>query len=110
MLRSDLPADTFGDPFALEKLPLARQAIAYAVQRLDTDCLLDRNSNNFKVIRSPGLQPGFASFAEAFDVASEWVMHHCPPPADHGLAIVPIAYDPLLERHVLIYGVLGSRP
>lgn len=110
MFQNALPADAFGDPFSLEALPLARRAVAYGVQRLDTDQLLDRGSGRFMAIRSPALQPRFATFAEAHRVASDWVLSHCPPPADPGLAIVPLAYDPLLERHVLIYGVLGSAP
>ena len=42
--------------------------------------------------------------------ASRWVAAHCTEPREHPLAIVPIGYDPRLERYILIYGVLTSRP
>lgn len=105
-----LPADSFGDRFALDNLPLARRAAGYAVQRLDTDRLLDRSSGNFLPVRSPELHCLFASFDEAREAAGNWVVKNCPPPADHRLAIVPVGFDPLLERHVLIYGVLCGQP
>lgn len=110
MMRNNLPADIFGDPFLLEALPLARQAAGYAVQRLDTDTLLDRVSGNFLPVRSAELQGLFATFAEAHAAAGAWVQIHCPQPADHHLAIVPAGFDPVLKRHVLIYGVLCGRP
>jgi hypothetical protein len=31
-------------------------------------------------------------------------------PDAHRLAIVPVGYDDLLQRHVLIYGVLCGQP
>jgi len=105
-----LSADAFGDPFALERLPLPRPAIGYAVQQLDTDLLLDRESNRLMPVRSPQLQPTFASFADAHAGAGRWLASQRTDPASHALAIVPIGYDPLLERHILIYGVLTSRP
>lgn len=105
-----LPADAFGDRFALEDLPLARPPAGYAVQRLATDTLLDHRSGTFLPIRSPGLQGLFASFDEAFAAASIWVENNCPPPADHCLAIVPAGFDPIMQRPILIYGVLGCQP
>lgn len=105
-----LPADAFGDPFDLARLPLAREAAGYAVQRLDTDCLLDRSSGDFRPVRTRGMQPLFSRFEEAHAAASDWVIRHHPDNADHKLAIVPVGYDSLLERHVLIYGVLCGRP
>ena len=110
MIRNDLPGDAFGDRFDLNALPLARTAAGYAVQRLDTDTLLDRNSGCFLPVRSPELQPLFASFDAAYAAASEWTLQYCPPPGDHRLAIVPAGFDPVLKRHILIYGVLCGQP
>ena len=107
---TDLPADSFGDPFLLDALPLPRRPAGYAVQRLDTDTLLDRVSGRFLPVRSADLQGLFATFDDAHAAASRWVMRHCPPPSDHHLAIVPAGFDPALNRHVLIYGVLCGQP
>lgn len=106
----DLPADAFGDPFELHKLPLARPPAGYAVQLLDTDQLLDRASGQFLPVRSPMLNPLFETFAAAHAAANCWVSIHCPRPDEHRLAIVPAGFDPLLERHVLIHGVLCGQP
>lgn len=110
MMSNALPADTFGDPFLLDDLPLPRRPAGYAVQRLDTDTLLDRHSGAFLPVRSPELAALFPSFEAAHAAASAWVTRHCPPPADHCLAIVPAGFDPVLNRHVLIYGVLCGHP
>ncbi|PKO38760.1 MAG: hypothetical protein CVU31_18450 [Betaproteobacteria bacterium HGW-Betaproteobacteria-4] len=105
-----LPADAFGDRFALDTLPLARGAAGYAVQMLDTDKLLDRLTGTFLPVRSEQLDGLFDSFDDAYAGASAWVEMHCPPPEDHRLAIVPASFDHLLNRHVLIYGVLCGQP
>ncbi|MGE5469311.1 MAG: hypothetical protein ACM3X0_00800 [Bacteroidota bacterium] len=105
-----LPADAFGDRFALDALPLPRAPAGYAVQRLDTDTLLDRQRGTFLAVRSPELHGLFASFDEAYAAAADWVIKNCPPPADHRLAIVPAGYDPMLQRHILIHGVLCGQP
>ena len=105
-----LPADAFGDPFILETLPLPRPAVGYAVQWLDSDRLLDRRHDTFQPIRTPGLQPVFASFAAAHAAAAAWLAAQQIDPDEHRLSIVPLGYDPLLERHILIYGVLCGRP
>ena len=47
--------DAFGDPFAVDELPLPRPGTGYAVQMLDTDTLLDRRSGHFLGVRNPGL-------------------------------------------------------
>jgi hypothetical protein len=107
---NDFPADAFGDRFTLDDLPLPRQATGFAVQRLDTDTLLDRSSGSFLPVRSPELQGLFGSFDEAYAAARQWAAQHCPPPADHCLAIIPASFDPTLQRHILIYGVLCTRP
>ncbi|MCL2346482.1 MAG: hypothetical protein FWC58_11610 [Desulfobulbus sp.] len=99
-------ADAFGDPFVVEDLPLRRPAAGYAVQMLGSDRLLDRRSGDFLPVRSPALAGLFATFAAARQAAAAWVDQHCRTPAEHRLAIVPAAFDDLLERHVLIYGVL----
>lgn len=110
MPNNTLPADSFGDRFVLADLPLPRHPAGFAVQRLDTDTLLDKNSGRFLSVRSPELHGLFASFDEAFAAASTWVFEYCPPPADHCLAIVPAGFDETMQRHILIYGVLCTHP
>lgn len=105
-----LPADTFGDRFELSSLPLPRPPAGYAVQRLDTDQLLDRDSGELQPVRTPGLSALFDSFDEAFLAAQFWVGEHCINPAEHHLAIVPAGYDDVFERPILIYGVLCDQP
>lgn len=104
------PPDSFGDPFIIEQLPLPRPAIAYGVQRLDTDTLLDPLSARLVPIRQASADCCFPSFAAAYQAASEWTRQHIPQNGEHQLAIVPLGYDPFLERLILIYGVLCSRP
>lgn len=104
------PADAFGDPFALDALPLPRPAVGYGVQRLGTDTLLDLRDGEFHPIRSPGLAPCFATFAGAHAAAAAWAARHGVDEGSHCLAIVPLGYDSLLERHILIYGVLDPHP
>ena len=110
MQRSVFRADAFGDPFNLADLPLPRPARGYAVQMLDTDTLLDRTSGHFLPVRSVELDGLFASFDDAFAAACRWVEAHCSAPEDHRLAIVPAGFDEVLQRHVLIYGVLRGQP
>jgi hypothetical protein len=110
MRRFEFSADAFGDRFALADLPLPRPPRGYAVQMLDTDTLLDRASGEFLPVRSPALDGLFASFDDAFAAASRWVEAHCAGPEAHHLAIVPAGFDDVLQRHVLIYGVLCGRP
>lgn len=105
-----LPPDTFGDRFELEALPLPRPPAGYAVQLLDTDRLLDRQSGDFLPVRSTSLQALFESFDAAYLAAKAWVETHDTGPDQHRLAIVPAGYDSILERHILIYGVLGGQP
>jgi hypothetical protein len=105
-----LPADAFGDPFALDQLPLARIPGGYAVQMLDTDQLLDRATGTFLPVRSATLNALFDSFDAAFSAAHKWVENNAPNPDDHRLAIVPASFDSVLGRHVLIYGVLCGQP
>lgn len=110
MLTNHFSDDAFGDRFELSDLPLPRAAAGYAVQRLDTDQLLDRNSGELCPVRTPTLSPLFDSFDEAYSAACHWVISHGENPADHHLAIVPAGYDSIFERHVLIYGVLCGQP
>lgn len=110
MSRFNLPDDAFGDRFNIDKLPLPRLATGYAVQRLGTDALLDRNSGDFLPVRSATLDGLFDDFDQAHGAACRWVVSHCPTPEDHGLAIIPASFDPVLQRHVLIYGVLCGQP
>lgn len=105
-----LSADAFGDPFELQALPLPRPAAGYAVQMLGTDTLLDRLSGSFLPVRSCTLQGLFENFDEAFAAAQSWVESHCEVYDEHRLAIVPAGFDTVLERHVLIYGVLCEHP
>jgi len=103
-------ADAFGDRFALADLPLPRPPRGYAVQMLDTDTLLDCAAGEFLPVRSPELNGLFTTFDDAFAAACRWVEVHCERPEDHPLAIVPAGFDDILQRHVLIYGVLCGRP
>ena len=110
MTRFKLTDDAFGDRFNLADLPLPRTATGYAIQRLGTDTLLDRDSGDFLAVRAASLHGLFDSFDEAHSAACRWVVSHCATPEDHGLAIVPASFDPILQRHVLIYGVLCGQP
>lgn len=103
-------ADAFGDRFELAALPLARPGTGYAVQLLDTDTLLDRNSGTFLPVRNSTLQGLFPDFDSAYAAAKNWLQLHGSNTERHPLAIVPACMDAQLERHVLIYGVLGCLP
>ncbi|MGE5386420.1 MAG: hypothetical protein ACM3SV_11110 [Betaproteobacteria bacterium] len=102
--------DAFGDRFALERLPLARPGSGYAVQRLDTDTLLDRRRGDFLPVRDSRLEGLFDSFDAAHAAASEWIRTNGISPEEHPLAIVPAFFDERLQRHVLIHGVLRRSP
>lgn len=110
MHRFAFSADAFGDRFSLADLPLPRPPRGYAVQMLDTDTLLDRASGNFLPVRASELDGLFATFDDAYDAACHWVESHCSAPQEHRLAIVPASFDDVLQRHVLIYGVLSGQP
>ena len=110
MTRFQFTDDAFGDRFSRASLPLPRAATGYAVQRLDTDTLLDRITGDFLPVRAAQLHGLFTSFDDAHAAACRWVVSYCATPAEHGLAIVPADYDPILQRHVLIYGVLCGQP
>lgn len=102
--------DAFGDRFALENLPLARAGTGYAVQMLDTDTLLDRATGEFLAVRDLSLQGLFKSFDEAYAAARDWLRRREATTDQHALAIVPAHFDELMQRHVLIYGVLTRLP
>ena len=106
----NFPADAFGDRFDLKDLPLPRPPAGYAVQLLDTDQLLDCESGRFIPVRSIGLMALFETFDDAHFAACIWVENYCPEPDEHRLAIVPAGFDPILERPILIYGVLCGQP
>ncbi len=106
----DLPTNTFGDPFDIDALPLPRPAVGYGVQRLDSDRLLDQRSGEFLPVRDPLLNATFPSFACAHGAAADWLIRSGTQPDEHDLAIVPLGYDPLLQRPILIYGVIRSEP
>lgn len=110
MLTIPFPADAFGDRFDISSLPLPRPPAGYAVQRLDTDRLLDRLSGELHPVRTPGLNAIFDTFDAAFLAASQWVISHDADPRDHHLAIVPVGYDMVFNRPILIYGVLCAQP
>lgn len=105
----EFAADAFGDRYDLAALPLPRPARGYGVQMLDTDRLLDRQTGVFLPVRAAALDGLFASFDEAHAAACCWVEAHCPTPEAHDLAIVPASYDDLMQRHILIYGVLRGQ-
>lgn len=102
--------DAFGDRFDISTLPLPRPASGYAVQRLDTDTLLDRASGRFLPVRNAALEALFASFDEARSAARAWLAGCGGTTERHPLAIVPATYDTVLGRHVLILGVLTRAP
>jgi hypothetical protein len=110
MARFAFTADAFGDRFDLARLPLPRPARGYALQMLDTDTLLDRQTGAFLPVRAAALDGLFASFDDAHAAACRWVEAHCATPDAHDLAIVPASFDDALQRHILIYGVLRGRP
>lgn len=96
----------FGDPYTLESLSLPRPAEGYAVQYLGRDQLLDQDTGKFLAIRNPALKGIFPSFATAHEAAMAWIDQNGGKPEEHPLAIVPVAFDPVSDRHILIYGVL----
>lgn len=105
----DHPTDhsrAFGDPFELEALPLPRPAGGYGVQYLGKDQLLDQITGQFLPIRHPRLQGLFPSFAAAHEAARSWLKMQPDAATAPPLAIVPASFDPVSERHILIYGVL----
>lgn len=102
--------DAFGDPFSLADLPLPREGSGYAVQRLNTDLLLDQATDTFLPVRDPALRALYPSFAAARCAARAWIVAHAASLEEEPLAIVPATYDETMQRHVLIYGVLTSSP
>lgn len=103
-------ADAFGDPFELSALPLSRPGMGYAVQRLDSDQILDRASGRFLSIRDPQLSGLFLEFQDAYAAARAAALAGKIDPREEPLAIVPAYHDTLMQRHVLIYGVLTAHP
>lgn len=108
--RSHFSATAFGDIFDLQQLPLPRPADGYAVQRLDHDQLLDRKRQLFLPMRDATLEALFSRFSDAHAAASAWLDTQGLCCDTYPLAIVPAAFDPRLKRHILIYGVLRTRP
>lgn len=105
----DLPPDhplAFGDPFRLEDLALPRPADGYGVQYLGRDQLLDQLTGQFLPIRNPTLRGLFPSFEAAREAARTWRSRQSGSEAAPPLAIIPAAFDPVSDRHILIYGVL----
>lgn len=109
-LSSAFDHDAFGDRFDLDQLPLARRGTGYAVQKLDTDTLLDRHTCTFLPVRNPALEGLYDSFDAAFLAAQNWMHSNGASLEEHPLAIVPAFFDEHLRRHVLIYGVLTQSP
>jgi len=103
-------ADAFGDRFDLAALPLARPGTGYAVQLLDSDALLDRDTGTFLPVRNSTLNGLFPDFDSAYAAARQWLELNNSNTETHPLAIVPACKDAQLERHVLIYGVLTRSP
>lgn len=106
----NFPLNAFGDPFDILSLPLRRKAQGYAVQKLDTDLLLDQHSGTFLPVRSEQLDALFPSFRAAHKAAENWLGAQDISLDCHEIAIVPASYDNELHRHILIYGVLRSQP
>jgi len=109
MHKTTFAEDTFGDRFSLESLTLPRKARGYAVQRLDTDQLLDA-TGALAPIRNHGFDSLFASFDAAHAAASTWLEHAGIGAENNPLAIVPAGFDDELQRPILIYGVLRGQP
>jgi hypothetical protein len=105
-----LPVNAFGDPFDIRHLALRRPAGGYAVQKLDSDLLLDQLTAEFLPVRSPKLKALYSSFDDAHQAAARWLASQLNGIEHHNLAIVPASFDELLQRHILIYGVLRSTP
>lgn len=105
-----LAADVFGDRFTLAELSLPREATGYAVQLLDTDQILDKQSGQLMSIRSATLNGLYESFDAAYMAAAEWLQRAGTTPEEHALAIVPAGFDAEMNRHILIYGVLRTQP
>lgn len=110
MCRTEFSKDAFGDRFTLAELPLPRPPHGYAVQMLDTDTLFDQRTESFLPVRSPVLKGLFPTFDDAYSAACRWVEANCNTPDEHRLAIVPASFDDVLQRHILIYGVLCGQP
>lgn len=104
------PDNSFGDRFELSSLPLPRTAVGYAVQVLDTDTLLDRATQHFLPVRTPGLKPIYQSFDDAHTAAAHWLDQNGGHSGQHALAIVPVGFDPDMDRPILIYGVICGQP
>jgi len=102
--------DAFGDRFDIAALPLPRAGTGYAVQLLDTDTLLDRETGCFLAVRDTRLQGLFQTFDAAYAAASNWIADNGTTIEAHPLAIVPAFFDETMQRHVLIYGVLTESP
>lgn len=102
-LNKKSPSDTHfpGDFFSLNKLILPRAAIAYGVQWLGTDLLLNAHTQTFTPVREIGQSAFFLSFESASDAGLAWLSTQPNSP----LGIVPLGWDPLFERAVLIHGV-----
>jgi len=103
------PSHPFGDPFALDMPSLPRPASGYAVQLLGTDRILDRSSMQFLAVRDRALQGSFATFAEA-EQAARAMAAAVTDPETLPMGIVPVGYDSMMQRHVLIHGVLRAEP
>lgn len=105
----------FGEPFSLTAVRLPRPACAYAVQYLGTDQVLDRQTLRFLSIRTAGLDAAFPCFATAETAARQWLAAQTAAEGErlarqHPVSIVPLGLDVLMQRPVLIWGMIPPDP
>lgn len=91
-----------GDCFNLEDLVLPRPASGYGVQLLGTDQIIDQQGMLLRPIRQAETTSRFSSFEDAQIAGEHYLQQHPETP----LAIVPLAYDPVFQRLILIQGVI----
>ncbi|MEY4592071.1 MAG: hypothetical protein RIR18_966 [Pseudomonadota bacterium] len=92
-----------GDHFQLDQLVLPRPAIGYGVQHLGTDQLLNAYTATLIPIRQ-ALQ--VQSVFETFEAAAAAGQKHLAQNPEIPLSIIPVGYDPIFDRLVLIQGVI----
>lgn len=82
---------------------LPRPAVGYGVQHLGSDELLDHHGKELRPVRQASLAAFvFHDFTHATKAGLCFLQTHPTIP----LSIVPIGFDPLFERLILIHGVI----
>ncbi len=94
-----------GDFFSIHTLVLPRPACGYGVQKLGSDLLLGPEGTALTPVRNANQEHLFETFDEAAKAGHAYLANHhteCP------LVIVPLGFDPIFERLVLIQGVIQT--